>query len=97
MIPTYDCNIILDLLPLLAEGMTSEETSACIYAHLANCPACKQTYEEMTRALPLPSPGKTRKRRLKYRKKFRLRTLLLAYLLLLMLINAFCLIDIIFF
>lgn len=91
---TYDCNIILDLLPSLIDGMTSEETTALIHTHLETCPACKQVYDEMSQSLPMAAPAKKRKHARKFRRKSRLRILLLAYVLLLMLINAFCLLDI---
>lgn len=94
---TYDCNIILDLLPLLSDGMTSEETTTLIHAHLENCPVCKQVYDEMSQTLPMAAPAKKKKRARKFRRKSRLRILLLAYVLLLLLINAFCLLDIILF
>ena len=94
---TYDCNIILDLLPLLSDGMTSEETNTLIHAHLENCPACRQVYDEMSQSLPMAAPAKKRKHARKFRRKSRLRILLLDYVLLLMLINAFCLLDIILF
>lgn len=91
---TYDCNIILDLLPSFSDGMTSEKTATLIQAHLETCPACRQVYDEMSQALPMAASAKKRKRARKFRRKSRLRILLLAYVLLLMLINAFCLLDI---
>ena len=93
----YDCNIILDLLPGLSDGVTSAETNALIHAHLENCPTCRQVYDEMSQYLPMASPAKPKKRARKFRRKSRLRILLLAYVLLLMLINAFCFLDIILF
>jgi len=64
---TYDCNIILDLLPSFSDGMTSEETATLIQAHLETCPACRQVYDEMSQALPMAAPAKKRKRARKNR------------------------------
>lgn len=35
------CEIVRDLLPLYLEGLTSEETSRAVRAHLEACPACR--------------------------------------------------------
>ena len=39
-IPELPCAIVGDLLPAYVEGLTSEETTAAVEAHLASCPAC---------------------------------------------------------
>ena len=39
-IPELPCAIVEDLLPAYVEGLTSEETTAAVEAHLASCPAC---------------------------------------------------------
>lgn len=49
------CEMIRDLLPLSAEHLTSPETEAEIQAHLAECPACREIYEEMTAPEPARS------------------------------------------
>ena len=46
------CEMIRDLLPLYAERLTSPETEAEIQAHLAECPACREFFEEMTAPEP---------------------------------------------
>ena len=45
----YDCNIILDLLPLSIENMVSEETQQVIQQHLLECESCRQAYEDMAK------------------------------------------------
>ena len=42
-----DCGIVKDLLPLYAEDMASEETTAFVKAHLETCGDCRKAYEEM--------------------------------------------------
>ena len=39
-IPELPCAVVEDLLPAYVEGLTSEETTAAVEAHLASCPAC---------------------------------------------------------
>ena len=45
---TLPCHVVKDLLPLYVDGLTSEETSADICAHLAECDDCRKEYEAMT-------------------------------------------------
>ena len=95
----YDCNIILDLLPLSIEHMVSEETQQVIRAHMEECEDCRQIYEEMTKEIDIMAEtGKyKRTRKHRYKKKNTVRMMIGGYLLLLLLIMAFCLIDICFF
>ena len=46
------CEMIRDLLPLYVEHLTSPETEKEIKAHLAECAACREIYEEMTAPEP---------------------------------------------
>lgn len=46
------CEMIRDLLPLYVEHLTSPETEKEIQAHLAECAACREIYEEMTAPEP---------------------------------------------
>ncbi len=41
------CNVVRDLLPLYAEGLTSEETNKEINGHLSECASCKVYYDDM--------------------------------------------------
>ena len=43
-----DCHIVKDLLPLYADGLTSEETSRDIKGHLNECKDCNAQYAAMT-------------------------------------------------
>ena len=44
------CHIVKDLLPLEADGLTGEETSRDIKAHLETCEDCRKVYEAMVNA-----------------------------------------------
>lgn len=39
------CDVIKDLIPLYAEGLTNEESTALVEQHLTECPACQSYYE----------------------------------------------------
>lgn len=43
-----ECDIIRDLMPLYVENMVSEKSKEAVDSHLAECPACKNIYKEMT-------------------------------------------------
>ena len=49
------CAMVQDLLPAYIEGLTSEETTAVIKAHLETCEECRAMYEAMA-GTPIPAP-----------------------------------------
>ena len=44
------CYVVKDLLPLMADGLTGEETSQDIKSHLETCEDCRRAYEAMVGA-----------------------------------------------
>lgn len=50
-----ECDIIRDLLPLYADGLTSEASNRQIEDHVRTCPECKKLLNEMTAPLE-PEP-----------------------------------------
>lgn len=42
-----DCNVIMDLLPLYADGCCSEQSKELVETHLKSCKMCKQAYADM--------------------------------------------------
>lgn len=48
------CNVIRDLLPLYAENMTSQDSSALVEEHLSSCPECSHRLDRMKNAAPIP-------------------------------------------
>ncbi|MBQ7060460.1 MAG: zf-HC2 domain-containing protein [Clostridia bacterium] len=46
------CGVVTDLLPSYAEGLTNEETSGLVEAHLADCPACREMLAAMREDAP---------------------------------------------
>ncbi|MCD7757281.1 MAG: zf-HC2 domain-containing protein, partial [Clostridiales bacterium] len=53
-----NCEVMGDLLPLYAEGLTTPATNALVEEHLADCPACRAALAEMQQAPP-PLPEET--------------------------------------
>ena len=64
-----DCDIVKDLLPLVAEDMASESTKEYVNAHLETCETCRKAYEEMKTPVEAEpaAPLKTVKRAVKKR------------------------------
>lgn len=60
----YPCKLIRDLLPLYHDGVCSEESSAAVEAHLADCEECQTQYQALRdsdRVAPAPAEGDDRK------------------------------------
>lgn len=69
-----DCCVVRDLLPAYLEGLTEEETSAQVRAHLEGCENCRELEKDMRAQVPLE---KAPKGTLKFLKRVK-RTKLLA-------------------
>ncbi len=48
-----DCCVVRDLLPAYLEGLTEEETTRQVEAHLEECPGAVGTGEAMQASLPV--------------------------------------------
>lgn len=46
------CNIILDLIPLVKDGVASEESQALVHEHIKTCASCKEEYDLFTVVTP---------------------------------------------
>lgn len=49
------CGVCMDLLPLVKDGVASEESCAAVQAHLENCPACRALAGEQVQPPPTPN------------------------------------------
>ena len=49
------CDMCMDLMPLVQDGVASEDSRAAVLRHLEECPACKALFEG---ELPVPSDTK---------------------------------------
>lgn len=47
------CEIIMDLLPLYVDGLTSSATNKSIEEHIKYCPKCKKALEAMNKDIPI--------------------------------------------
>jgi len=41
----YECGMMRDLIPLVKDGMASEQSAAAVALHIAECPACREIFE----------------------------------------------------
>ncbi len=86
------CEIIRDLLPLYAEGLTGEETIRAVEAHLATCEACAKALEQLRAPVEQPEPrAEAWQAAMKKDRNSRRRRLLLAVVLALLLGAGICL------
>lgn len=94
-----ECDIIEDLLPLYLDYATKEETNQFIQKHLEECESCRKDYELMkcsfADAFSLEN-GK-RKKKIRLFKKIRSRLFLYGYVLLLVIVWLYCILDLIYF
>ena len=45
------CDIILDLIPLVKDGVASRESEKLVFDHIKTCPNCKKEYETMNKMI----------------------------------------------
>jgi hypothetical protein len=73
------CEVIKDLLPIYADGLTSEVTNTEIEKHLAGCEDCNKFYKEISGEIgeefPLEKQDEKEKKQIKYLHKLNRRTL----------------------
>ncbi|MBS5590316.1 MAG: zf-HC2 domain-containing protein [Clostridiales bacterium] len=67
-----DCCVVRDLLPAYLEGLTEEETSAQVRAHLEDCENCRELEKDMRAQVPLEKAPKGTLKFLKRVKRTRL-------------------------
>ena len=73
------CNIVQDLLPLYIDEACSEESREMVEAHLKECEACREVFEQMKENLKFPAEYADAKRGLeKIRKVLRKKYVILA-------------------
>ena len=73
-ITELSCNIVRDLLPTYAEGLTSEETSQAVEGHLAGCKECSGILDNMKSDMSASLPKPAEKKHINFLKKLKGRT-----------------------
>lgn len=93
------CDIATDLLPLYMEHLTQKETNQWLKEHLLECEQCREMYHWMDQSLTEPGAEEKdkKKRKVKSLKRIKLRLLLWGYVLILIAVWFYCMIDAIFF
>ena len=93
------CDIATDLLPLYMEQLTQKETNQWLKEHLFECEQCREMYQWMEQSLIEPSKeDKSKKKgKVKSLKKKKNRLFLWDYVLMLIAVLFYCMIDAIFF
>lgn len=52
------CNVCMDLIPLVKDGVASEDSRRAVEAHLSSCPACRSVFDSGSIPPPEPDSGK---------------------------------------
>lgn len=69
------CETVRDLLPLYADKLTSDVTTADIENHLAECSKCREILDDMQTDIPVNMPDEKEKKEIKHLKKLNRRTM----------------------
>lgn len=90
-----ECDIMTDLLPLYVDHLTQEDTSQWIEEHLSQCEQCREIYELMESSFTevIKEEKRRKKKKVRIFKKVKLRLFLLGYVLVLVMIWLYCVID----
>lgn len=66
---TISCDICMDLIPLVRDGVASEDSVAAVEEHLKTCPACRKAFGE-----GIPAPAKEKENLIKIGNRIRVFT-----------------------
>ncbi len=76
-----ECNIVQDLMPLVIDGVASEESTQMVAEHVKDCEPCAKVYEELKSDLPQSARPMNYEEAAKALRKWRrMRTVLLSVL-----------------
>ena len=60
IVSDISCDVCRDLIPLVADGVASEDSEALVHSHVAHCPACQAYLDSGGIQLPPPEPNAAR-------------------------------------
>lgn len=58
---SYECDLIMDLMPLAKDGAASDASRTAIEMHLMECPACRELYDSLPDTTVEPDEGRVKK------------------------------------
>ena len=67
---SYECDLIMDLMPLAKDGAASEASRTAIELHLMECPACRELYDSLPDTAVEPDEGRVKKTMEKIRDRY---------------------------
>ena len=67
----YECDLIMDLMPLVKDGAASEASRAAVEAHLLECPACRELYDSLPDTAVEPDESRVKQTMEKIRDRYR--------------------------
>lgn len=69
---TISCDICMDLIPLVRDGIASADSAAAVEEHLKTCPACRKAFGD-----GIPAPARENENFMKLRSRARIFTAML--------------------
>ena len=77
---SYECDLIMDLMPLAKDGAASDASRTAIEMHLMECPACRELYDSLPDTTVEPDEGRVKKTMEKIRDRYHRSLLILGVL-----------------
>lgn len=77
---SYECDLIMDLMPLAKDGAASDASRTAIEMHLMECPACRELYDSLPDTTVEPDEGRVKKTMEKIRDRYHRSLLVLGVL-----------------
>lgn len=68
---SYECDLIMDLMPLAKDGAASGASRTAIEMHLMECPACRELYDTLPDTAVEPDESRVKKTMEKIRDRYR--------------------------
>lgn len=77
---SYECDLIMDLMPLAKDGAASGASRTAIEMHLMECPACRELYDTLPDTAVEPDESRVKKTMEKIRERYQRSLLVLGVL-----------------
>jgi hypothetical protein len=70
MMEAFDCDLYMDLMPLVKDGAASQTSRAALEAHLKECEMCRELYDTIPETAVEPDEGRVKKTMEKIRERY---------------------------